>query len=122
MTNDELRELDRQIAEARGWMQAPYALRAKGSNQLGWTSPDGAYGGHFDLPRFSTVPELSRVLLDEMAADGSWFIAIENLTPFQWCVTAYVRGESNSYEIAVEEDTVDIAICRSYLAWKEAQP
>ena len=89
MTNDELRELDRQVTAAM-----------TGSSDR-------------PSPPYSTRPEWSRVLVDEMAADGYVSILAQRDPLPAWSV-AFGMSEFFGGE------TLDIAICRAWLAWKEA--
>lgn len=95
---DELRALDRQVADVRG---------------------PGFYGGLPGemAPPYSLDPQMSRVLLDEMAANGGYAETYrdraQSLSTRFWCCR-------NDDRTGFWGPTLDIAICRAYIAWKEA--
>lgn len=107
MSPEELRRLDYRVCFAKGWTQdaaGNYCLRG----------PDGREA---DAPRYSTDPVASRVLLDEMAADPrcvhittQWFSGDGG----HWMVMT----DWEPY-ISVYADTLDIAICLAWLAWRQ---
>lgn len=117
MTTEELRELDQQVAESRGirvverdgvlWEEHLFCL-SNGKRNLYLV----------ELPRYSVAPAASRVLLDEMAADPE---TVEIRVLFERAPglgSWWEVDDTGERWVATMEDTLDVAICKAFLAWK----
>lgn len=124
MNQDELRELDRQVAEADGCQLVPtngyWACSCPDGKHAGelvrYLTANGNPTGTFALAAYSSDPAASRVLLDEMTE------AVEpglNYDMGQWYAAIYMPGRGR---VGVPPHrTLDVAICRAWLAWKAAK-